>query len=297
MAVKTNSFLREVNKGRAGYFFILPGYIVFAAFMLLPLLSALALAFYDTDFVHFKWVGLGNFQTLLNDTTFRRAFMNTLSYVVVVVPVTIFLSLLIAFLVHPLGIKMQSFFRGAFYLPGVAGGIVLSVVWLWIFNPTYGLLNYLLGLAGIEPLLWLASSRLSLSAVSITVLTFTIGQPVVLFLAGLGNIPSEILDAALVDGANSWQRIRHVTLPLLRPVFLFVLATLTIGVFQIWETIYMLTQGGPSNSSTSIVFLIFQTAFLFSKYGLASAMGMVLMIMVVVVALIQLRFWSQSYLE
>jgi len=126
------------------------------------------------------------------------------------------------------------------------------------------------------------------------VLTFTVGQPIILFLAGLAGIPQDILDAAVVDGANGIQKTIYVQLPLLRPVLLFVLATQTIQVFQLWEVIYMLTRGGPYNTSTSLVFLIYQTAFISSKYGKASAIGVVLVVIILIITFIQMRFWKDT---
>lgn len=197
-------------------------------------------------------------------------------------------------LIDPLRPSLQSFFRGAFYIPGVAGGVVLSVVFLWIFNPTYGLANYFLGIFGVEPVMWLASPPFSFYAVCMVVLTFTIGQPIILFQAGLANISQDILDAATVDGASDFQKTISIRLPLIKPVILFVLATQTIQVFQLWEVIYMLTNGGPFNTSTSLVFLIFQKAFVSSNYGLASAMGVILMIIIMVLTLIQMRWWKNA---
>jgi multiple sugar transport system permease protein len=176
----------------------------------------------------------------------------------------------------------------------VAGGVVLSVVYLWIFNPTYGLFNYLLGLIGVKPILWLATSPYSFRAVCMVVLTFTIGQPIILFLAGLAGISQDILDAATVDGANGLQKSFYIRLPMLRPVLLFVLATQTIQVFQLWEVIYMVTGGGPFNSSTSLVYLIYQTAFIGGNYGKASAIGVVLMVIIMVFTLAQLKFWNET---
>jgi multiple sugar transport system permease protein len=268
----------------------------FLAFMLLPLLAAIGLSFYKASFAidQREFVGLLQYERLLHNKAFVKALVNTIKYVVVVVPATAGLSLGIALLVHPRGMRAQSFYRGAFYLPGVAGGVILSVVWIWIFNPTYGLLNYLVGLVGIDPILWLASTKTSFWAVCMVVLTYTIGQPVILFLAALASLNQDLLDASLVDGANNVQRTWYITFPLLRPVILFVIATQTIGVFQIWETIYMLTQGGPSHSSTSLVFLIFQTAFIAGKYGKASAIGVVLLVLIAIVTYFQLRLWDTS---
>jgi len=287
---------KQIWRNRAGYLFIAPGYLAFLAFMLLPLLAAIGLSFYKASFVidQRQFVGLLQYERLLHNKAFLKALVNTIKYVVVVVPATAGLSLGIALLVHPRGMRAQSFYRGAFYLPGVAGGVILSVVWIWIFNPTYGLLNYLVGLVGIDPILWLASTKTSFWAVCTVVLTYTIGQPVILFLAALASLNQDLLDASLVDGANNVQRTWYITLPLLRPVILFVIATQTIGVFQIWETIYMLTQGGPSHSSTSLVFLIYQTAFIAGKYGKASAIGVVLLVLIAIVTYFQLRLWDTS---
>lgn len=295
---KMKSLLRAVRKGWTGYLFIAPGYIAFVAFMLVPLLFAISLSFYESSFniSARQFVGFKQYSYLFRDTVFIKALTNTVAYTLVIVPATLAISLTLALLIDPLGMKAQSFFRGAFYIPGVAGGVVLSVVWLWIFNPTYGLLNFLLGLVGIKPVMWIASAPASFWSVCMVVLTFTVGQPIILFLAGLASISQDILDAATVDGANGIQKTLYVRLPLLRPVILFVLATQTIQVFQLWEVIYMLTNGGPYNSSTSLVYLIFQTAFMNAKYGRASAIGVILLVIIMFFTFIQLRLWKETEL-
>jgi len=294
--MNAKNFAREIWKGRAGYMFIAPGYLAFIAFMLVPLLFAISLSFYKSSFdiSARQFVGFEQYLQLSRDPGFKKALINTINYTIVIVPATIFFSLLVALLIDPLGGKAQAFFRGAFYLPGVAGGVILSVVWLWIFNPTYGLLNFFLGVIGIDPIMWLASAPYSFWAVSAVVLTFTVGQPIILLLAGLASIPPDILDAAVVDGANSWQSTWFIKIPVLRPVLLFVLATQTIQVFQLWEVIFMLTRGGPYNSSTSLVFLIYQTAFISARYGKASAIGVILLLLILVITLLQLRFWRET---
>lgn len=294
--MNAKNFAREIWKGRAGYMFIAPGYLAFIAFMLVPLLFAISLSFYKSSFdiSARQFVGFEQYLQLSRDPIFKKALINTINYTIVIVPATIFFSLLVALLIDPLGGKAQAFFRGAFYLPGVAGGVILSVVWLWIFNPTYGLLNFFLGVIGIDPIMWLASAPYSFWAVSAVVLTFTVGQPIILLLAGLASIPPDILDAAVVDGANSWQSTWFIKIPVLRPVLLFVLATQTIQVFQLWEVIFMLTRGGPYNSSTSLVFLIYQTAFISARYGKASAIGVILLLLILVITLLQLRFWRET---
>lgn len=291
-----HTLARDIRKGWAGYLFIAPGYLVFTAFMLVPILAAIGLSFYDVSFdiKARQFVGFEQYIHLTRDIIFRKALINTIEYTLIIVPATIFIALVIALLIDPLGPRAQAFFRGAFYIPGVAGGVVLSVVFLWIFNPTYGLINYTLGTLGMKPVMWLSSPPFSFYAVCLVVLTFTIGQPIILFQAGLAGIGPEILDAATVDGASDLQKTIFIRLPLLRPVLLFVLATQTIQVFQLWEVIYMLTGGGPFNTSTSLVYLIFQRAFIGSNYGIASAMGVVLMIIIMLFTVFQLRLWNSS---
>ena len=292
--LKIKALMKEVRKGWAGYLFIAPGYIAFLVFMLVPMVFAIYLSFFNVSFnlKAREFVGFDQYIALTSDPVFIKALLNTISYTVIIVPATIILSMTIALLIDPLGSRAQSFFRGAFYIPGVAGGVVLSVVFLWIFNPTYGLINYALGLFGVEPVMWIASAPYSFYAVCAVVLTFTIGQPVILFQAGLAGIPQDIIDASTVDGAGFFQKTFLIRLPLLKPVLLFVMATQTIQVFQLWEVIYMLTGGGPYNSSTSLVFLIFQRAFIGSNYGIASAMGVVLMAIIMMFTLLQLKFWN-----
>ncbi len=293
---KLQLLTRELKRSWSGYLFIAPGYFAFIAFMLIPILFAIGLSFYKSSFniSARQFVGFAQYIQLSKDPVFKSALINTVNYVLVIVPSTVIISLFIALLIDPLGPKLQGFFRGAFYIPGVAGGVVLSVVYLWIFNPVYGLLNYMLGLVGIKPILWLATAPHSFQAVVAVVLTFTIGQPIILFLAGLAGISQDILDAATVDGASNLQKVFYIRLPLLRPVLLFVLATQTIQVFQLWEVIYMVTGGGPFNSSTSLVYLIYQTAFIGANYGKASAIGVILMLIIMVFTLLQMRFWNES---
>lgn len=295
---KKDTFLRRVWKGRYGYLFAAPGYLMFATFLFVPLVTAIGLSFFKASPIGRTWVGLSNFEYVFTNKTMLRVLGNTGRYVLLLVPSNVLLALFLAILIFSLPNWLQALFRGGFYLPGVTGGVIMSVVWLWIFNPTFGLLNYLVSLVGLtsfeDPILWLASPKIALYAVAGVVLTWSMGQPLIIFLAALGGIPREIYDAALVDGANSWQRAIYVTIPLLAPAILFVVTTQTIGMFQLWEAVYMLTNGGPSSSTSSVVFKLYETAFIHSKYGLASAMGTVLMVIIVAVTLVQLRFWGKS---
>jgi multiple sugar transport system permease protein len=165
---------------------------------------------------------------------------------------------------------------------------------LWLFNHTFGLLNYLIGLFGIEPIAWLGTPMRALLSVMVVLVTFTIGQPIILFLAALGGIPADLYEAAMIDGANSRNRFFKITMPLLKPTILFVLVTQIIGTFQVFVIILLLTNGGPANSTQTIVFRIYQTAFDFFNFGYASALAVVMLIIVSLIAWLNFRFLGKD---
>ena len=307
--------MADVWRGRVAYAFLLPAYLFFVFFTLIPLMQGLFLSFFQAGLQTREFVGLENFQQLLQEEAFRRAVGNTFLFVLVVVPTGMVLSLSIAVLVYPLGKRWQTFFRMAFYLPVVASAVVLSMVWLWIFNPTYGLLNFLLkpfipaltwvqdslSTGGLErgawlswPIPWLGQTETALPALCVVVLSWTLGQPLILFLAALGSIPPELHEAARIDGASDWQQFRRITLPLLRPTTLFVMVTQTIGVFQVFVVVLLLTQGGPFYATETIVHRIYQVAFNSFQFGKASAMAMILAAIVGTIAFLQFKFFGQE---
>ncbi|NMB12102.1 MAG: sugar ABC transporter permease [Firmicutes bacterium] len=286
--------LRALFEGRWGYFFIAPAYIFFALFTLYPLLDGLRLSLFDAGLAHQTWVGLENYARLLTDEAFRQAVGNTLHFVVIVVPLTVIISLGLSLLIFPLNSVWQSIFRGAFYLPTVASGVVLAMVWLWIYNPTYGLLNYLLGLIGVSSRAWLGEVRWALPALSVVVISWSLGRPIILFLAGLAGIPQEINEAASIDGAGSWQRLVQITLPLLRPTTMFVLVTQTIGAFQTFIVVQLLTRGGPAYSTQTVVYSIYETAFQFFEFGYSATMGIALLLISGAVAFMQFKLMQSD---
>ncbi len=263
--------------------------MLFTIFTIYPLFEGIRLSFYDAGLKMRTWVGFENYARLLTDSAFRRAFLNTLHFVVIIVPVILVLSLLFAVLIFGLNYVLQSIFRAAFYLPSVASGVVLVAVWLWIYNPTYGLLNYLTGLVGLPRIAWLGDARWALPALSVVVISWALGRPIILFIAGLNGISREVYEAAMIDGASSWQQFIRITLPLLTPTTVFVLVTQTIGVFQTFVVVQLLTRGGPAYATQTIVYSIYVTAFQFLQFGYAAAMGGVLLVVSGSIALFQLR--------
>lgn len=287
-------FFRAVYEARWAYFFVLPAYVFFLWFTLVPLYEGLKLSLYRVSLRGLTWAGLENFRRLLDDQAFLLALRNTLIFTLVVVPVIVVVSLALALAIFPMGKRAQSFYRMAFYMPAVASSVVLSMVWLWIYNPSYGLLNYLIGLVGFPPVAWLGSTKWALPALAFVVITWTIGQPIILFLAALGSIPTDLFEAAHIDGANGWQTFWHITLPLLRPTALFVVITQTIGVFQVFVVVQMLTRGGPAHATQTIVYRIYETAFQFFDFGYAAAMSVVLLVIVSIIAVFQFRLLGRD---
>jgi multiple sugar transport system permease protein len=273
------------------YLFVLPTFTLFVVFTLLPVVQAFGLSLQSARIVGGEWIGLQNFVTLAEDAVFRQALGNTILYSLVVVAAQLTLALVVASLIQPLGRKSQTFYRALFYLPLVNSAILVAMVWRWIFNPNpFGLANTVLGAVGFEPLLWIGSSDQALAAVILSAVLTIPGGGVVLYSAAMGSLPRELYEAAEVEGAGALTKWWYITIPLLKPTTLYLLVIYTILAFQVFERVYVMTNGGgPNNATITIVQLVYSTAFQFGRYGLASAMAVVLFIMAVAVAVVQFR--------
>jgi multiple sugar transport system permease protein len=273
------------------YLFVLPTFSLFVIFTLLPVAQGLALSLQNASVVGGDWVGLENFATLADDPVFRQAVGNTVLYTTVVVAAQVTLALVVASLIQPLGTRSRIFYRALFYLPLVNSAILVAMVWRWIFNPNpFGLANTALGTIGLGPFLWIGSSDQALLAVILSAVLTIPGGGVVLYSAAMGSLPQELYEAAGLEGAGPFAKWWHITVPLLRPTTLYLLVVYTILAFQLFERVYIMTNGGgPNNATITIVQLIYSTAFQFGRYGLASAMAVVLFVMAIVVAIAQFR--------
>jgi multiple sugar transport system permease protein len=276
------------------YGFVLPFYAVFALFTLWPLAQNVITSFQRVDLGSRVWIGLRNYQSVINDPVFWKAVQNTLALTAVVVPLVIFLGLSVALVAHHLSRVPRNVFRMAFYLPTVASATVISIIFLWILNPVYGLLNYLIGFVGIAPVAWLGEENTALFGVALVVLTFSLGVPIILFMAGLDSIPLELREAARLDGATRVAELRHIILPLLSRTTALVLITATIHTFQVFTVVQLLTLGGPANATQTIVYRIYEKAFAVSEFGVAAAMSCLLMALGYAIAVIQMRFVSRE---
>lgn len=273
---------------RTAWLFMLPSLVLFLTFTGIPVIAAFAISFTQWDlFNPARFVGLGNYTKLLGDPIFSRVMGNTAYFVLLSVPVQMLIGLGCALALNR-GLKGQTFFRVAYFLPVVTSTIAAALVWAWLFNANFGLVNALLTLFGVsDPPRWLASSQWAMPAVIIVSIWQNLGYAMVLFLAGLQNIRADLYDAAAMDGARGWRRLWFITLPLLSPTTFFVLIISIIGSFQIFELVFVMTQAGPANATNTLVYYIYQNGFQFYQMGYASAAAMVLFVIVLIMTLVQ----------
>ncbi|NLJ24989.1 MAG: sugar ABC transporter permease [Firmicutes bacterium] len=271
-----------------GYLFISPWLIGFLFFVAGPMVYSLVLSFQKWSLMSEpKFIGLQNYAKLSGDPLMWLSLKNTVYYVFGSVPLRLFLALILAVLINQ-KIAGTNLYRAILYSPSLITGVALAVVWMWMFQPDYGLVNSLLSRIGISGPRWLGSTEWAMPALILMSL-WTIGSQMVIFLAGLQDIPGQLYEAAALDGANAWQRFTTVTLPMLSPVILFNLIMNIIQSFQVFEHVYIMTGGGPANSTLVAVLYLYDNAFKFFKMGYASAFAWILFLIILVMTLVVLR--------
>ena len=269
--------------------FLLPSLLGFLVFTLLPVLASLGLGFVKWNLVGLpEFIGLGNYDKAIHDPMFWRVLKNTAVYTLGTVPTSMALSLALALALNQ-KIRGVTLFRGIFYLPVVAPMVAVAMVWRWLYNADFGVINYLLSLIGLPAIPWLTSTRWALPSVIIMSVWKGLGYGMVIYLAGLQGIPQHLYDAAAVDGANGWQRFRYVTVPMLSTTTFFVMVTSVISSFQVFGQIYIMTRGGPANASSTIVYYIYQNGFESFRMGYASALSWLLFAVIFVFTIVQFR--------
>lgn len=272
--------------------FIAPNFIGFLIFTLVPVVFSLILAFMKWDsFSTPEFVGLQNFTRMLSDDTFWISLKNTFLYTIGVVPLTLICSLGLAILLNQ-KIRGVKFFRTAFFFPYVTSLVAIAVVWSMLFHPTMGPINQFLRVVIENPPGWLSSSDWALTAIIIVSVWRGMGYYMILYLAGLQGISKELYEAAAMDGANKWKQFIHITVPALRPTTFFVTIMLVINCFKIFDLVQVMTDGGPGRATNVLVYQVYSEAFVKFNFGYASAIAMVLFVIVLVITVIQFK-WNQ----
>jgi ABC-type sugar transport system permease subunit len=274
----------------SGLSFLSPSLIHLVIFVITPLIFAFYLSFHKWNILlpEKPFVGLGNFREMLTDSQFWNALKNTAIYSLHV-PVGMMISLVLAVLLNQ-KIKGVNFLRTLYFLPSISSFVAIALVWTWIYDPQFGLINFILSIFGIKSLGWLTEPGTALISIMIMSIWMGIGYQMVIFLAGLQGIPDHLYEVAQIDGASRWVQFRRITLPLLTPTTFFVLVTSMIGSFQVFAPIWVMTQGGPMRSTDVVVYHIYQNAWEYLNIGYASAMSWVLFLIIVGITALQFKY-------
>jgi multiple sugar transport system permease protein len=288
---------------RAVILFLGPALVAIGVFFFLPVLAAFVLSFTDFDiyalgsFAFARFVGFKNYAQLLSDPLFWKAFRNTLEFLLIGGPLSIGVSLAAALMIQSKLVRWKGFFRTAFFTPVVTTLVAVAVIWRFIYHPRFGLLNYLLSFVGITGVDWLGDQHWAMPAIILMAVWKNFGYNMVIFIAGLQNIPAELYEAASIDGAGRLQQLRTITVPLLAPTTVYISILTMIGYFQLFSEPYVMTQGGPLNSTLSIVLLMYQQGFRWWNMGYSAALAFVLFAFILIGSVIQSRVqkrWEAS---
>lgn len=278
------------NETLAGYLFLLPNLIGFLIFSLIPIVAAFGLTFTNWNMIGvLKFAGLANYQKLMHDALFWQVAKNTIVYTLGAVPAGVFIAFWLALLLNR-EMRGVVFFRTIFFLPHVTLTVAVALVWSWLYQPELGLINAGLERFGIDGPRWLQSTDWAMPAIIIMSNWKGIGFAMMIFLAGLQAIPQDLLEAATVDGASWFQRLRDIVIPLLAPTTFFILVTSFIGAMQAFDQFYVMTAGGPAYATTTLVVYIFQSGFQFFQMGYAATIAFMLFLSIFVITAIQWRF-------
>ncbi len=277
------------------WLFLGPSLIVLAVFFFIPVLAALLMSFSDFDiyslgnFDYIRFVAFANYTKLFSDPLFWTSLGNTFYFVLAGGPLSVLVSLGAALLLNSPLVKFRSFFRVIYFLPVVTTLVAVSVVWRFIYHPRFGLLNYFIGFFGVQPLDWLGDPHLAMPAIILLSVWKNFGYNMIIFIVGLQAIPLELYESAELEGAGGWNKFRYITIPMLAPTTLFISLVTMIGYFQLFAEPYIMTQGGPLNSTISIVLYMYQQGFRWWSIGYSTAIAFMLFLIIMAGTIIQLQ--------
>jgi len=281
--------LKGIKKYAIAYLFILPNFVFFFLFFLIPFVWVIWLSFHGGGVLGgYRFAGLDNYQAVSRDPIFWKAIYNTFCYLAIILAAIFTIPLAIAILLNHVS-RLKGFYRAAIFFPQLSSVVVASIIWLYLLYPTVGPISMVVRLFGFTPPNWLGSPWLALPTVAAVEYWRSTGFYVLLFFAGLQNISPELYEAAMIDGANTWQKFLYITVPSLRPILLFALVMGTIWNIQLFDSVYILTKGGPGYATTTVVWYIYENAFRWNALGKGATMSFFLLILTGMLAFIQLK--------
>jgi lactose/L-arabinose transport system permease protein len=290
---KTNLRVKErkslLTPKNVPYVFIAPAVLLILIFTVYPVIFSFILSFQEVRGLEKSFVGFANYSRLFQDPVFYKSLLNTFQILIVQVPIMLFLSLLIAVGLHSSMLKGKAFFRISYFMPAITALVAASIVFMILLDEHFGLVNYLLSFVGVEAIPWLTTPFWAKISVILVMTWRWTGYNMVIFLAGLQNIPSELYEAASIDGASKVKQFFMITIPQLKPVFIFTVVMSTIGTLQLFDEPFILTQGGPNNATMTITLYLYEAGFKFFDFGYASAIAYVLVIITAIISWVQMK--------
>lgn len=276
---------------------MLPWLLFFLVFTVYPFVYGFAVSFLDYTLTRQIFVGLSNYRSIFSDQAFFRSLGATFCYAGLLLPLTVGVSLWIANALSRMGKRMNAVAKAVFYLPTITSQVALVVVWNFLFAPSFGFVANLFRTLGLEPISFFDSASRAIPLLSVLILSYSLGQPIILYAAGIGGIPASYFEAARIDGANDRQVFWRVTLPMLRSVTTYILITTTIGTLQIFAVPYLMTGGGPNHTTSTLLMMVYKSAFISGSFGYASAIGVVLFLITALIAVAQFCAMRADSLE
>lgn len=278
------------NDALAGYLFALPSLIFLGIFIIYPMFSSLILSFVKWDLLSpdIIFVGIGNYIKLFKAPLFYKVLKNTFFFTIGSVTLVMVLAIMLAVILNQ-KLRAKNFYRSLIFSPYITPMVVVAIIWMWIYNPEFGLANYFLQLVGLPPLNWLRSFKMALPSIIFLTVWKNMGYYMILYLAGLQNIPESLYESADMDGASAFRKFRSITLPLLTPTTFFVLITSFLSSFKVFDQISVMTSGGPADATNVMVYFLYQNAFEYFKIGYASAIAVIIFIILMFITVFQFK--------
>lgn len=288
------SFWERNKENVTGYLFIGPQLILFLLFIVYPVLEGFKMSLFRQTYTEDIFVGLENYKELFADPVFLKSIVNTIFFVVAIVFLTILFGLFVATTIYDKSSKYVSFIRGSFYLPVMVSMVVMSMVWNFLLNPANGLISYIFENFGIENVNLLGSSTWVMPTIVFVTFVGNVGQSIILYVAAMIGIPEDYFEAAQIDGATRWQRISKILIPLVKPTTLYLTVINIIAVLKIFVVIQLLTGGGPNNASVTMMYYLYQNAFIYNNTGVASAVGVLMFVVALLLSLPQFKTFGKN---
>lgn len=285
---------KSINNPFSGYVFVAPQLILALVFIVYPIFEGFRMSLYQNTYQKDIFVGFDNYITLFKDPIFIKSILNTLIFVIAIVTLTIIFGIFVASAVYDKNSKYISFIRGCYYLPVMVSMVIMSMVWSFLLNPANGLINYFAQLFGFHSVNLLGNKNTVIPVIIFVTFVGNVGQAIILYIASMIGIPKDYFEAAEIDGAKRWYRIKHILIPLVKPTTLYLIVINIIAVLKIFVVIQLLTDGGPDNSSVTMMYYLYQNAFQYNRMGVAAAIGVIMFIIAVMFAIPQFKTFKNN---